>query len=138
MTMIRLIDIDILARTIMGEARGEPYEGKVAVGRCIVNRWRLKRWFAAATIQETAELPWQFSCWNLNDPNRAKILDASYDKPALRNCMRAAMDALDGKGPEWLPGCTHYHADYIAPPNWAQGQAPAGKIGRHLFFKEID
>jgi N-acetylmuramoyl-L-alanine amidase len=122
----------------MGEARGEPYEGKVAVGRCIINRWQSRKWFAAATIEATAQVPLQFSCWNRSNPNRVKILDASYDEAALRNCMRAAIDALDGKGPEWLTGCTHYHADYIDCPNWAQGRMPAGRIGRHLFFKEID
>jgi spore germination cell wall hydrolase CwlJ-like protein len=136
--MIRLTDIGILARTIMGEARGEPFDGKVAVGRTIVNRWRSKKWFAGATIAETAQMTWQYSCWNRNDPNRARILDAAFDEAGLRECMRAALDAIDGKGAEWLKDCTHYYADHIRTPNWAEGRTPAGQIGNHIFFAKID
>ena len=137
--MMRLTDIDILARTIYGEARGEPYEGKWGVGRVIVNRWKSKKWFAGDFIAETAQLPWQFSCWNRNDPNRQKILDCTYDDKMLRECMKAAMDAIKGAPHIWFTdGITHYYADHIRPPNWAEGQTPAGRLGNHLFFKDID
>ena len=70
-------DIDILARTIYGEARGETDEGKRAVGLCILNRYRSNKWFAGNTIAETCQKPWQFSCWNKKDPNCEKITMAT-------------------------------------------------------------
>ena len=60
-------DVDILARTIYGEARGETDEGKRAVGLCILNRYKSKKWFSANTIAEVCQKPLQFSCWNKND-----------------------------------------------------------------------
>ena len=50
-------DIDILARTIYGEARGEIDEGKRAVGLCILNRYKSKKWFSANTIAEVCQKP---------------------------------------------------------------------------------
>ena len=43
-------DIDILARTIYGEARGEKTAGKKAVACVIMNRYKSKKWFAGKTI----------------------------------------------------------------------------------------
>jgi N-acetylmuramoyl-L-alanine amidase len=137
--VIRLHDIDVLARTIYGEARGEPYEGKWGVGRTVVNRWKAKKWFSGDYIAETAQLAWQYSCWNRNDPNRQKLLDATYDDKLLRECMKAAMDAIHGAPHIWLNDTVcHYHADHIRTPNWAEGQTPAGRLGNHLFFAGID
>lgn len=130
-------DLDILSRTIYGEARGEPFEGKVAVGRVIINRSNSNKWFGGATIARTCQMPWQFSCWNPNDPNRAKLLAVSKDKPSMQNCIRAAEAAERGEGPEWLVGCTHYHTTAIAP-KWAKNQKPVGQIGAHLFYRNIN
>src|ERR1041385_1330936 len=111
--MIRLADIDILARTIYGEARGEQQEGKVGVGRTVVNRWHSKKWFAGDFIADTAQLAWQYSCWNRNDPNRQKILDCTYDDKMLRECMQAAMAAITGGGVLWFTDdICHYYADH--------------------------
>jgi len=130
-------DLDILSRTIYGEARGETAEGKTAVGRTIINRWQSGRWFAGKTIAETCQKPWQYSCWNLNDPNRAKLLAVSPGKPSMQNSIRAAEAAERGEGPEWLVGCTHYHTTAVRP-NWAEGQTPAGQIGSHVFYRNIN
>lgn len=138
--MIRLTDIDILARTVMGEARGESDLGKQAVARCIVNRWKMRnRWFSAPLIAEVCQKPSQFSCWNRNDPNREVILNATYDKPALCNAIRAAAAALLQSPHLWLTDdVTHYYSDIIATPVWAKGHTPAGRIGNHLFYAGID
>lgn len=61
-------DIDILARTIYGEARGEPWEGKIAVAWVVRNRAERGGWWGD-TIREVCLKPWQFSCWNETDPN---------------------------------------------------------------------
>ena len=101
-------DIDILARTIYGEARGEIEEGKRAVGLCILNRYKSKKWFSANTIAEVCQKPLQFSCWNKNDPNCKKITTA-----------------------------TDYHTKNCRPA-WSRGKLPCAIIGNHVFFNNID
>lgn len=129
-------DLNILSRTIYGEARGESFEGKVAVGRTIITRWQSGRWYAGKTIADTCQKPFQYSCWNPSDPNRAKLLSVPPDKPSMQNCIRAALAAERGEGPEWLVGCTHYHTLAVMP-NWANGHTPAGQIGEHSFYRGI-
>lgn len=51
-------DVDLIARVIHAEARGEPFEGKVAVGAVIVNRVRDPRY--PATVREVITEPGQF------------------------------------------------------------------------------
>ena len=48
--MYRSKDVDILARTIYGEARGESEIGKRAVASVILNRYKSGKWFAGDTI----------------------------------------------------------------------------------------
>ena len=70
--MCNLVDIDTLARTIYGEARGESRQGKIAVACVILNRvkrkkmcgWREINGYKVATVAATCLKPWQFSCWN--------------------------------------------------------------------------
>lgn len=45
-------DIDILARTIYGEARGETDLGKMAVASVILNRYKAKNGFPAQQSQK--------------------------------------------------------------------------------------
>ena len=66
-------NIDTLARTIFGEARGEPYLGKVAVANVVMNRVALADQHPPFGLGSAAyrmyERAWQFSCWNpANDP----------------------------------------------------------------------
>jgi N-acetylmuramoyl-L-alanine amidase len=138
LSVIRLTDLDVLARTIFGEARGEPYEGKWGVGRTIVNRWRSKKWFGGESIAEVCQRPFQYSCWNEGDPTRQRMVDASYDERVLRECMKAALDALNASPHLWFTNETfHYYADHISVPKWAEGRTPAGQLGHHLFFAGI-
>ena len=66
-------NLEYMARTIWGEARGEDEQGKIAVGHVIKNR-RDKQTWMGKTIKDVCLKKWQFSCWNENDPNREKIL----------------------------------------------------------------
>lgn len=130
-------DAAILSRTVFGEARGELWEGKVAVAWVIKNRWKSRKWYAGATIASTAMKAKQFSCWNDSDPNRPKMCDATDDE--LSECQAAAMAAILGTVPDPTDGCTHYHATTMETyPPWALGKEPHRTIGRHSFYKEID
>lgn len=75
-------DTDILARTIYGEARGESISGQEAIASVILNRVafakRRGRYWWGNTIAGVCLAPWQFSCWNENDPNR-KIIERADD-----------------------------------------------------------
>ncbi len=62
---------DAVIRTIYGEARGEPVKGMIAVAHVIKNRTQDRRWSADAYAVVTQRS--QFSSWNRNDPNFAKI-----------------------------------------------------------------
>ena len=65
-------DLIVMAKTMWGEARGEGYNGLVAVGWVIQNRCERGGWFGN-TIREVCLKPYQFSCWNNDDCNKAKI-----------------------------------------------------------------
>ena len=79
------LDIDTLARTIYGEARGEDRQSKIAVACVILNRVQQRKQCGyrnidgrkIPTIAATCLKPWQFSCWNEKDPNRKVILKVS-------------------------------------------------------------
>ncbi len=135
-------ELDVLARTIWGEARGEALAGKRAVAAVILNRVRRARdhggrYWWGATIAEVCRRPWQFSCWNDADPNRAKLEAVGPDNRAFRQCLRVAEEAVAGALADATGGATHYHAAGVSPP-WARGRAPSAEIGRHLFYNDVE
>ena len=132
-------DLDIMARTIYGEARGELNhpDGGIkslhAVGWVIKNRTKMPQY--SAYVHEVCMQPWQFSCWNINDVNRLKLLKADLNDKIYRKCYLAATEVLFGRIPDCTHGANHYHSTDIPPPYWAKGQDPTAKIGRHVFYK---
>lgn len=137
-------DIDILARTIWGEARGESVKGMEAVAMVIMNRFvRAARWtlkgkkiWWGGTIREICLKPYQFSCWNTNDPNRQKLNSVDEQDQAFVICKRIARRAVNGALQDQLEGATHYHSKGITP-YWSLGKAPCCEIGNHIFYNNI-
>lgn len=130
-----VVDLDIAARTVMGEARGEPTEGKKAVAWVIKNR-SLKGGWWGNRLETVCKLPWQFSCWNKNDPNRdviekMPVLDKTYLE-SLRVVIDVLLSDMDP-----TCGSTHYYNPALAEPVWARGKEPIAKIGKHVFFNDI-
>ncbi|MBI5120055.1 MAG: cell wall hydrolase [Rhodospirillales bacterium] len=87
--------VDILARTLWGEARGESKAGREAVARVVLNRVahaRAKggRFWWGGDIFSVCLKPWQFSCWNANDPNRAKLEAVQEGNKIFDQCLRIA------------------------------------------------
>lgn len=140
-TAVFLRTVDTLARTIYGEARGEPVRGKEAVAAVVMNRVAraMERggWWWGATVAEVCRRPWQFSCWNEGDPNRAKIERADERDPNFAICVRIARRAVAGALADPTLGATHYHVQGVAPP-WAAGREPSAVIGRHRFFNNVE
>ena len=133
---VRMNDIDKLARTIWGEARGEPLEGQVAVAWVVLNRFN-KGVQSGATIARTATRPFQFSAWNKNDPNRDQLLNANERTPGFLTAVKIAAQVLGGEITDPTHGATHYHANSIQPPFWATTGSVTRQIGNHIFYKDV-
>lgn len=134
--------VDILARTIFGEARGELVRGKEAVAAVIVNRVSRARrggghYWWGSDIESVCLKPWQFSCWNAADPNRRKIEAVGPENRTFQSCLRVARRAVNGTLKDPTQGATHYHAHHVSPP-WAQGKAACAEIGAHQFYNDIE
>jgi spore germination cell wall hydrolase CwlJ-like protein len=132
--MLTEIDILTLARTVYGEARGESFQGKIAVAHVVLNRVAKESWYGK-TIHGVCKKRWQFSSWNQNDPNRAKILAVTLSDKVFRACFLATLSATE-KGGDPTEGSTHYHHVDILP-RWAKGQVPVVSIGAHLFYNSV-
>lgn len=131
-------DLDVLARTLWGEARGEGAAGMVAVGWTIRNRAARPGWWGR-DIVSVCQAPWQFSCWNKNDPNYP-YLSGAKPIPAREylKAREAALAVIGGSQPDPTGGATHYHATTMArPPTWAAKAKRTAVIGHHVFFRDV-
>jgi hypothetical protein len=133
--------IDTLARTLWGEARGEKRAGRVAVAWVVLNRVRAQKKAYGLTIEAVCLKPKQFSCWNANDPNLPKLKKVTSTDAVFAECLAIASDAVMNRltPPDPTHGAKHYHTDPIPkPPKWSMGKVPSARIGRHVFFNDID
>lgn len=131
------MQIDVLARTLWGEARGEGTAGMQAVACVILNRVRVAEarggyWWGNNIIQ-VCQKAYQFSCWNRSDPNFQKLQAVDAHDPYFSVALRIARQAIDGQLEDATDGATHYHAAG-AEPYWALRQKPIAVIGRHIFY----
>ena len=127
-------DIDVLARTIYGEARGESELGKLAVAWVVVNRAKRARSSLAAACLKSIH----FSCWNnarANDANQLAMMTADLSDPVFARCVIAALQAAHGLAPDPTAGATHYHALGVRP-RWARGKSYE-TIGHHRFYRGV-
>ncbi|GAB6052896.1 hypothetical protein JCM17960_17160 [Magnetospira thiophila] len=134
--------VDILARTLYGEARGEPFSGLEAVACVVMNRVRRgqKRrngYWWGTTVEEVCLKPWQFSCWNDNDPNRKLLERVKASDPVFGRCLSVARRALNRQLPDPTDGATHYHTRGVVP-DWSFGKQPCVMIGHHLFYNNVE
>lgn len=154
-----MTDPDLFALCVYTEARGEPYEGKVAVGRVILNRMAAK-WFSDGTIPGTVLRKDQFSAFYFDMVNGhySRICDtvaaatahaanllvtAKHDK-TWPDCQRACADAAPGSGyvagPQWQalaaePRAMLYCNPAISHPVWATADKHVATIYSHSFYR---
>ena len=116
-------DIPLMARAINGEARGEPYEGQVAVGAVILNRVKDSRF--PNTISGVIYQPGAFTAVSDGQMNAAIKEDSTVYK--------AARDAMNG----WDPtrGCVYYFNPSTATNKWIWSRPLVTTIGKHRFCK---
>ncbi|MEK0082869.1 cell wall hydrolase [Benzoatithermus flavus] len=126
-------DIDVMARTLYGEARGEPDEGKVAVAHVIRTRWLkgpLRTALAAVCLK-----PRQFSCWD--DGNRAAMAVVDLESPQFLRCMAIAWGVIAGIIPDNTGGADHYLNPKALErlPAWYDPKKVTARHGAHEFLR---
>ena len=116
-------DVQLLARAINGEARGEPYEGQVAVGAVILNRVRDSRF--PNTIAGVIYQPGAFTA----------VSDGQINVPIDENStvVKAARDALNGWDP--TDGAVYYFNPNTATNKWIWSRPLIKTIGKHRFCR---
>ena len=134
-------DRDILARTLWGEARGESLAGQIAVAWTIRNRvndGKTKSWWGEG-YASVCQKPYQFSCWNKNDPNFAYLSGAkTIPFREFAQARIAADQVVDGKVSDLTGGATHYYAIAMKKaPAWAAKATQTLMLGGHVFFKDV-
>lgn len=96
----------LLAMLAWGEARGQSYEGKLAVIGTVLERASIK----AHTLKREILRPWAYSCFNVQDPNIRKLArPLKYGSVAeWESCLDAAAEALQPSFISPASGATHY------------------------------
>ncbi|MDR1261930.1 MAG: spore cortex-lytic enzyme [Oscillospiraceae bacterium] len=112
-------ETEILARIIHGEARGEPYIGKVAVAAVVLNRVR-----NASFPNTVAAVVYQSGAFDA-------VSDGQIWLTPNDESWRAARDALNGWDPTY--GCLYYFNPQTATNAWIWSREVRLKIGRHWF-----
>jgi len=135
------LEVDTLARTLWGEARGEGERGMAAVACTILNRVKVaqakgKYWWGQNIIQ-VCQRPYQFSCWNRSDPNFPKLIKVDDTDFKFALALAVARKAVVGKLKDETGGATHYYADSIKAPYWTKGETITAKIGHHIFYRIV-
>ena len=116
-------DVQLIARAINGEARGEPYEGQVAVGAVILNRVKSSKFpnTIAGVIYQSGAF--------------TAVSDGQINVPIASNStvVKAAQDALNG----WDPtgGAIYYSNPNTATNKWIWSRPQIKTIGNHIFCK---
>ena len=112
-------DVYLLARAVHGEARGEPYVGKVAVAAVVLNRVRDPSF--PNTIAGVIYQPLAFTA----------VADGQINLEPDAESMRAARDAMNGWDPSY--GCLYYWNPATSTSKWIWSRTKVLAIGKHWF-----
>lgn len=111
----------LLAKLINGEARGESYEGQVAVGAVVLNRVK-----HSSFPNSIAGVIYQNGAFTAVDDGQINLSPTS-------SCVRAAKDALNGWDPSG--GAIYYYNPVTATNGWIRSRPIIKTIGKHVFCK---
>lgn len=112
-------DIQLMAQAVYGEARGEPYEGQVAVAAVIVNRLN------SATFPDTV------AGVIYEDRAFTAVADGQINLGADENARNAVLDALNGQDP--TSNALYYFNPDTATSAWIWTRPQIKRIGKHIF-----
>lgn len=114
-------NLNLLARIIHGEARGEPYSGMVAVGAVVLNRVSNPNF--PSTV---AGVIYQSGAFDA-------VSDGQINLSPSSQAYNAARDALNGWDPSG--GAIYYFNPATATNKWIWSRPLTVTIGRHRFCK---
>ena len=112
-------DIELLARLIYGEARGESYVGQVAVGAVVMNRIK-----SASFPNTMSGVIYQKYAFTAVDDGQINLTPNATAK-------KAAQDAMNGWDPTY--GALYYYNPVTATSSWIFSRQTTVTIGRHVF-----
>ncbi|WP_255314213.1 spore cortex-lytic enzyme [Bacillus sp. FJAT-26390] len=112
-------ELDMLARIIYAEARGESYKGQVAVGAVVMNRMASSSF--PNSIKGVIEQPRAFTA----------VDDGQYSLTPDKTAYQAAQEAVKGYDP--TNGALYYFNPETATSDWIWSRKQTIKIGRHIF-----
>ena len=114
-------NVNLLARVIYGEARGEPYAGQVAVGAVILNRVKSSKF-----PNTMSGVVYQSGAFDAVSDGQVNLTPDSTAK-------KAAQDALNGWDPSY--GAIYYFNPSTATNKWIWSRPMTVTIGKHRFCK---
>ena len=127
-------DEQIIAITLLGEARGEKNAGMYAVA-CVIQKRAAER---KLTLAEVCKEEWQFSCWNKGQEKYLDLMKRLLKSNTIQAKYAKLLARSMCKGGKLVQGFTgnanHYHANYVIP-DWVKGKTPTRIIGKHHFYK---
>lgn len=112
-------NLNLLARAISGEARGEPYEGQVAVGAVILNR------------VDSSDFPNTIAGVIYQSGAFDSVYDGQINMEPTTTAIKAAQDALNGWDPSG--GCLYFYNPATSTSKWIWSRTVVRKIGKHNF-----
>lgn len=114
-------NLDLLAKCVYAEARGEPYTGQVAIAAVVLNR--VKSSSFPNTVSGVIYQKNAFTC----------VSDGQINLMPNASAYSAAKDALNG----WDPtnGCLYYYNPATATSKWIWSLKVELKIGKHSFAR---
>mgnify|MGYP001058418258 CR=1 FL=1 len=133
---------EVVAMTILGEARGEGKAGMYAVAT-VINTRAINR---EITPRQVCLQSWQFSCWNDSDVNKAKLGELYLTHPMRDYAIRLAANITELKR-SYTKNADHYCHKSL-DPYWSYRKVklnngkivriiikPVAIIGNHKFYK---
>lgn len=114
-------DLNLLARAVYGEGRGEPYAGQVAIAAVILNRVEDSRF-----PKTVAGVVYQAGAFDV-------VADGQINLSPNNTAYQAARDALNGWDPTY--GCVYYYNPATATNKWIKTLPITVRIGKHVFSK---
>lgn len=120
-------EMNCIATAVYFEARGEPFDGQLAVAEVVMNRAYSGRY--PSSYCAVVKQPWQFSFVRRGQFPRVDTQSAawSYAQAIARIAKQRLADALPDD-------VLWYHADYVAP-GWGRRLSRVEKIGAHIFYR---
>lgn len=114
-------NLNLLARVIYGESRGEPYTGQVAVGAVVMNRVK-----SSSFPNTISGVVYQSGAFDAVKDGQINLTPDSTAK-------KAAQDALNGWDPSY--GAIYYFNPSTATNKWIWSRPMTITIGKHRFCK---